>query len=128
MSAGNGAAQAQNTAPPARSANAIIADDYDALSSAAGREPSNLDISFRFAVQAVARGDYEAAISTLERMLYFKAHQPRVKLELGMLYLKLGHYGVAKDYFEDAVKGGGIPPHVVAQAQSYLAAIARRTP
>jgi hypothetical protein len=35
---------------------------------------------------------------------------------------------VAKDYFEDALKGGGIPPPVVAQVQGYLAEIARRTP
>ena len=71
--------------------------------------------AFRFAEQAVARGDYEAAIGALERMLYYNSNLPRVKLELGVLYFKLGSYDLAQGYFEDAIKGGDVPPEVKAQ-------------
>jgi tetratricopeptide (TPR) repeat protein len=112
--------------PPAGSASALIADDYDALFKAMYKDPSNLDISFRFAEQAVARGDYEAAIGALERMLYFNPSLPRVKLELGVLYFKLGSYELAKGYFEDAITGSDVPPEVKEQVALYLTEINRR--
>src|SRR5579871_1663950 len=123
------AAHAQQSGPPAtqaRSASAVVADDYDALFKAMYKDPSNLDLSFRFAEQAVARGDFEAAIGALERMLFYNPNLPRVKLELGVLYFKLGSYDLAKGYFEDAIKGGDVPPEVQAQVAVYLAEINRR--
>ncbi len=116
----------QGGAPSPRPASAVVADDYDALFKAMYRDPSNLDLSFRFAEQAVARGDYEAAIGALERMLYYNSNLPRVKLELGVLYFKLGSYDLAKGYFEDAIKGSDVPPEVKAQVAVYLAEISRR--
>lgn len=116
----------QGGPPPARSASTIVADDYDALFKAMFKDPSNLDIAFRFAEQAVARGDYEAAIGALERMLFYNSNLPRVKLELGVLYFKLGSYDLAKGYFEDAIRGGDVPPEVKAQVAVYLAEINRR--
>ena len=100
----------QGGSPAARPASAVVADDYDALFKATFKDPSNLDLSFRFAEQAVARGDYEAAIGALERMLFYNSNLPRVKLELGVLYFKLGSYDLAKGYFDDAIKGGDVPP------------------
>ena len=70
------------------------------------KSPSNLDVSFKFAEQAVARGDYEAAIGALERMLFFNPNLPRVKLELGVLYFKLDSFELARGYLQDAVKQG----------------------
>jgi tetratricopeptide (TPR) repeat protein len=125
---GCGPLHAQGTPPSGgvRSASAVVADDYDALFKAMYKDPSNLDLSFRFAEQAVARGDYEAAIGALERMLFFNPNLPRVKLELGVLYFKLASYELAKGYFEDAIKGSDVPPEVKAQVAVYLAEIARR--
>jgi tetratricopeptide (TPR) repeat protein len=121
------AAHAQQPAPaPARSASGVVADDYDALFKAMFKDPSNLDLSFRFAEQAVARGDYEAAIGALERMLFYNSNLPRVKLELGVLYFKLASYDLAKGYFEDAIRGGDVPPEVKAQVAAYLAEINRQ--
>ncbi len=120
-------AHAQQPTPAnARSASGVVADDYDALFKATFKDPSNLDLSFRFAEQAVARGDYEAAIGALERMLFYNSNLPRVKLELGVLYFKLGSYDLAKGYFEDAIRGGDVPPEVKAQVAVYLAEINRR--
>lgn len=116
----------QTGTPATRSASAVVADDYDALFKAMFKDPSNLDLAFRFAEQAVARGDYEAAIGALERMLFYNSNLPRVKLELGVLYFKLGSYDLAKGYFEDAVRGGDVPPEVKAQVAVYLTEINRR--
>ncbi|ETR76885.1 hypothetical protein X566_04000 [Afipia sp. P52-10] len=104
----------------------VVSDSYETLFKQMFQNPSNLDVSFRFAEQAAARGDYEAAIGALERMLFFNPNLPRVKLELGVLYFKLGSWDLARGYFQDAVKGNDVPDDVRAQVNAYLAEIARR--
>ena len=100
--------------------------DYESLFQQMYKNPANLDVSFRFAEQAVKRADYEAAIGALERMLFFNPNLPRVKLELGVLYFKLGSFELARGYFLDAVKGGDVPDDIRAQVRAYLAEIDRR--
>ena len=114
--------------PPAQpvSAAQVVQDGYEALFKQMFANPSNLEIAFKFAEQAAARGDYEAAIGALERMLFFNPNLPRVKLELGVLYFKLGSWDLARGYFEDAIKGPGVPDDIRAQVNAYLAEIARR--
>ncbi len=112
--------------PPVPTPASVVANDYDALFKQMFQNPSNLEISFKFAEQAAARGDYEAAIGALERMLFFNPNLPRVKLELGVLYFKLGSWDLARGYFQDAIKGGDVPEDVRAQVNAYLAEIARR--
>jgi tetratricopeptide (TPR) repeat protein len=104
----------------------VVRFDYDALFQQMYKSPSNLDVSFKFAEQAVARGDYEAAIGALERMLFFNPDLPRVKLELGVLYFKLGSYELARGYFQEAVKSPGTPDEIRTQVLAYLAEIDRR--
>ncbi len=48
--------------------------------------PSDLDLAFTYANLSAQVGDYEAAISTLERMLIYAPNTPRLQLELGILY------------------------------------------
>jgi len=115
-------AQAQPASTPA----SAVANDYDVLFKQMFQNPSNLEVSFKFAEQAAARGDYEAAIGALERMLFFNPNLPRVKLELGVLYFKLGSWDLARGYFEDAIKGASVPDDIRTQVNSYLAEIARR--
>ncbi|MCP9630145.1 hypothetical protein NML43_23890 [Rhodopseudomonas palustris] len=100
--------------------------DYDALFAQMYQRPSDLDVSFKFAHEAVARGDYEAAIGALERMLFFNPDLPRVKLELGVLYFKLASYEIARGYLLDAIKGGNVPADIRAQVMAYLLEIDRR--
>src|SRR4029450_11994416 len=63
------------------------------------KEPTNLDVAFRYAEVSTKLNDFEAAIGALERMLFFNASLPRVKLELGVLYFRLGSFEMAKNYF-----------------------------
>ncbi len=123
--AGAATAQAPQTLLQAITTTQATQFDYDALFQQMYQRPADLDVSFKFAEQAVARGDYEAAIGALERMLFFNPNLPRVKLELGVLYLKLGSYELARSYFLDAIKGP-VPDEIRGQVNAYLAQIDRR--
>ena len=70
--------------------------------------------------------DFEAAIGALERMLFFNANLPRVKLELGVLYFRLGSYEMAKNYFTNAIADPAAPPDMRAKVQAYLDEIEKR--
>ena len=65
--------------------------------------PSDLDLAFEYAQLSAQVGDYEGAVSTLERMLIYAPNTPRLQLELGILYYKLGSYEVARTYFAQVV-------------------------
>lgn len=117
---------AQQPPVPPDSAASVIQQDYEALFQQMYKNPANLDVSFKFAEQAVARADYEAAIGTLERMLFFNPNLPRVKLELGVLYFKLGSFEIARGYFQDALKGDNVPDEIRTQVRAYLGEIDRR--
>jgi tetratricopeptide (TPR) repeat protein len=88
--------------------------------------PADLDITFRYAELAIQIGDFEAAISALERMLLFNPDLPRVRLELGVLYFRLGSYAVARSYLQRATEGENVPDDVRARVAVYLAEIDRR--
>ncbi|SEA20077.1 tetratricopeptide repeat protein [Rubrimonas cliftonensis] len=88
--------------------------------------PTDLELMFEYAAASMRLEDYEAAIATLERMLIFEPDLPRVKLELGVAYFRLGSYAVARFYFEEALAGGA-PAAVAARVAPFLDAIAQRT-
>ena len=90
-------------------------------------DPTNLDVAFEYAGLSARVGDVEAAISTLERMLIFAPGLPRLQLELGVLYFRLGAYETARSYFDNALKAPDVPEVVKARVDPYLAAIDNRT-
>jgi Tetratricopeptide repeat len=115
--------------PPAAAAQPAAADDTgvlearkEALFQEMLRNPANLDVTFAYADVAARLGDYEAAVSALERMLLFNPNLPRVDLELGALYFRMGSYSVARDYFDKAAAASP-PPEVRQRIAEYLAQI-----
>lgn len=91
-------------------------------------DPSNLDIAFEYASLSAAAGDLEGAISTLERMLIFAPGLPRLDLELGVLYYRLGAYDSALSYFQAALAPENkAPPEVRTKVNAYIAAIGKHT-
>jgi hypothetical protein len=86
------------------------------------RNPANLDVTFAYADVSARLGDYEAAVSALERMLLFNPDLPRVQVELGALYFRMGSFDFARTYFEKAAAGNP-PPEVRARIDQYLADI-----
>jgi len=84
------------------------------------REPTNYDVTFAFVKVATARGDYEAAIGALERLLFYEPKLTRVKYELGILYFRLGSYEMAKYYFNEALKSPDLDPVTRERIATYL--------
>jgi tetratricopeptide (TPR) repeat protein len=86
--------------------------------------PNDLDLAFEYATLSSQVGDYEGAVSTLERMLIYAPNTPRLQLELGVLYYKLGAYDVARSYFDQALANPNVPPSIVEQIRLYLQQLA----
>ncbi|MEP4769651.1 MAG: tetratricopeptide repeat protein [Roseibium sp.] len=98
----------------------------DSLLAVMLQRPDDLDIAFEYATISALVGDYEAAISTFERMLVFAPNLPRVQLELGVLYYRLGSFETARYYFQASLEAPNVPPEVEQKVQTYLAAVNAR--
>jgi len=119
---GSGSLSAQELSTAER---AKLQAQKEALFQKSLRDPANLDTAFAYADAAAKLGDNEAAISALERMLLFNPNLPRVQLELGALYFRMGSYDSARTYFERAAAANP-PDDVKERIQTYIAEIARR--
>jgi tetratricopeptide (TPR) repeat protein len=82
--------------------------------------PNDLDLAFEYAKLSSEAGDYEGAISSLERMLIYVPNTPRLQFELGMLYYRLGAYDVARSYFEQVLANPNVPSDVRDKVQLYI--------
>jgi hypothetical protein len=112
-------AQAQTVAPAPKAT-----PQYNALFKRMFDDPSNVEVTFQFVKLATELGDYEAAIGALERILLFNPNLPRVKLQLGTLYFKLGAYAMARSYFAQAEASGDAT--IKAEAEQFVAELDRR--
>lgn len=93
---------------------------YDAAFQETLKNPTDPATLIRYADLAVQVGDIEAAISALERLLLIEGDQPKVKLELGVLYFRLGSYEAARTYLESARGSGAASPETKERAAQYL--------
>ncbi len=92
----------------------------DALLQQMIARPNDLDVAFEYAQASAAAGDYEGAISALERMLIYAPDTPRIQFELGVLYYRLGAYDVARSYFEQVLANPSVPQDVAKQVRLYI--------
>jgi hypothetical protein len=98
----------------------------DALFQQVLSKPGDLDTAFAYADVSAKLGDNEAAVSALERMLLFNPNLPRVQLELGALYFRMGSYELSRTYFARALAASPPPPaEVKSRIETYLAEIDR---
>ena len=114
------AAPVQSTSGQSRSA---MEAQREALFQRMLDNPADLDAAFAYAAISSKLGDFEGAITALERMLIFAPDLARVQLELGVLYYRLGAYATSRDYFQKAVSGDNVPDEVRASVARYLAEI-----
>jgi hypothetical protein len=84
------------------------------------RNPSDVNLTLKYADLAIKLNDYEAAIPPLERLVMLDPSLYRTKLKLGTFYQKLGSKIVARSYFEDVAHESAAPKDVVEQAKLYL--------
>lgn len=106
--------------------NAELKREHDALFASVLKDPANVDVSFRYAEVATRLGDFEAAIGALERIIFYNPNLPRVRLELGVLYFRLGSYEMARSYFEAAIAPDDTPVEVRNRVAGFLSEIDRR--
>jgi hypothetical protein len=84
-------------------AQAASAGEQQRLYEQMVRQPTNYEITFAYVKVATARGDYEAAIGALERLLFYNPDLPAVKYELGTLYYRLRAHDMARRYYREAL-------------------------
>jgi hypothetical protein len=96
-------------ATPARAQQAVP-EEQQQLFQRMLDNPRDLDVTFAYVRVATARGDYEAAIGALERVLFYHPGLARVKYELGSLYFRLRAYDMARRYFKEALESPDLDP------------------
>ncbi|MEM8843057.1 MAG: tetratricopeptide repeat protein, partial [Pseudomonadota bacterium] len=105
IAAGPSLAQSGNVPGSDGDLRARQAELYDALKD----RPDDLDLMALYAKVSIELEDYEAAISTMERMLIYRQDLPQVRRELGVAYFNLGSYQAAQLYLEQVLEDDSLP-------------------
>ncbi len=99
----------------------VAQSDYEQAVTALRADPGNPGLLAAFANVASRIGNYEAAIGALESILLQNPGLNRVRVELGVMYFRVGAYDVSRFHLEQALASGTLSPQVTARAQSFLA-------
>lgn len=111
---------------PGRAVDGTLTD----LSAAHARimeDPGNLEFLYAYAHAAIRLGNYEAAIGALESMLIIAGNQPRLLLEIGVLYQRLGAPRTAQAYLKRARQYADKGSADAADAQRFLHGAGKQT-
>ena len=73
------------------------------------KNPTNVELTLRYARLGADLGDYEASVSALERLLMYNPNLPTAEIELGLLYARLKSYAMAKVVSGAGVRGARTP-------------------
>src|SRR5437763_2990227 len=87
------------------------------------KDPKNVDLTLRYAEAAAKLGNYEAAISSLERLLLLDRNFPGIRLQLAELYMRLNSFEMARSYLAQAEQEPGANDQTRARAQALRAQI-----
>lgn len=100
----------------------VTQDDYDRALTELRANPADPGLLAAFANVASRIGNYEAAIGALESILMQNPGLNRVRVELGVMYFRVGAYDVSRFHLERALASGSLPPAATDRAQSFLSA------
>lgn len=89
--------------------------------------PDDLELMAEYARLSIRLEDFEAAISTMERMLIYRQDLPQVRRELGVAYFNIGSYAAAQLYLTQVLEDPTLPPEIRENVELYLAEIDNRT-
>ena len=117
------AAQAAPTTQPGAAPTEAARAAYDQAFQQSLEKPSDPATLVHFAELAVEIGDIEGAISALERLLLIDGSQPDVKLELGVLYYRLGSVEAARAYLQDVSESMEASTEAKERANTFLKAM-----
>lgn len=89
--------------------------------------PADYNAAYRYVLLSTELRDYEAGIGALERLLMFNPNLSRARKELGFLYARLGAYELAAQHLRAARDSGDLDGVQMAQIESQLPDIEKRT-
>lgn len=98
-------------------------EKMQALEAQMQAHPHQLDYYFAYAQMATALGEFNKAADAYAHMLEVDPQLDRVKLELGMVYLKLGKYDDAETLLQGVLKKNDLPPRVRENVERVLAQV-----
>lgn len=91
------------------------------------RSPADGDATARYARLLEQSGNYEGAIAALERQLLDPNAPPGVRVDLGVLYYRLGSYDMAANLLRRALDDPRLDPVQRGQVETLLKDIGERT-
>lgn len=94
--------------------------EYRAAFEAMQTDPGNAEKALAFAQVAIETGDIEGALSALERLLIFNPDLPRIRVEIGILYFRLGSFEEARAQLRRVLDEGKLAADDRARAEDYL--------
>jgi tetratricopeptide (TPR) repeat protein len=98
-----------------------VAREFHAAFEKMYAKPGDVNLTLDYAKLAVELGDYESALSPLERVLMINPNLPEARLELGIMYFKLNSKLVAKEHLKLVVDDASADAALKQRAQEYLA-------
>ncbi len=101
--------------------DAQLQREYDAAFQKMLDDPGNMDALLEYSKVATRTGDYEGAISALERTLLISPDVPQVQIELAVLYYRIKSYSVADAYLQRALQSPALTPELRKAAEQMLA-------
>lgn len=100
--------------------------EYDAAFQKMLDDPANMDALLDYSKVATRTGDYEGAISALERTLLINPDLPQVQIELAVLYYRIKSYTVADAYLQKALQSPALTPELRKAAERLMTRTSRR--
>jgi hypothetical protein len=88
--------------------------------------PASVDLRTKYASLLVRSGNYEGGIAALEGLLLAPDAPANIRLELAVLYYRLGSYAMAETYLRDALADPRLDAKQKDEAQSLLRDVVAR--
>jgi len=112
-------AAAQNAGPPTQPE--VEQAFREVLSNA-----SSLEARSKYATLLVRAGNFEGGIAALEGLLISPDAPANMRVELAVLYFRLGSYAIAESYLRTAIEDPRLEPDIKSQAESLLRDVIQR--
>lgn len=110
---------AQNVPPP-------TTQDVDRAFREVLANANSMEARSKYATLLVGIGNFEGGIAALEGLLLMPDAPARIRVELGVLYYRLGSYAISESYLRTAIDDPGLEPTLRAQAESLLRDVVQR--
>lgn len=107
------------SAPTAAKADDAPATTREAAYDALLQDPGNVEKALAYVDTLVAERDYEAAVAVLERLAIRYPDDARIRLEIGVMYYRLGSYLMADKSFDQLKAMPNADPALVAKAEEF---------